>query len=165
MMTGEEYLELIYKESRTKSLEIDIKIPEIFVLSTSVIIVYLSTLTNKNLLFLFIVFLFFCVILLSLLSLWEARKMHTTTVFVISGALDKLRIYKSTQFNTQEEAQNELMKITEENKKESKIGKFKHNSIKYQRLAFLCFSAGLILLLVHSFWDELIGFFSSLCSF
>lgn len=165
MMTGEEYLELSYKESRSKSLEIDIKIPEVFILSTSVIIIYLSTLTNKNFLFLFIVFLFFCVILLSILSLWEAREMHTTTVFEVSGALEKLRTYKSTQFNSLEEAKNELMKIVEESEKGSKIRRFKQSSITYQRVAFLCFSVGLILLLIHSFWDELIGFLSSLCSF
>jgi len=160
-MTGEEYLELIYKESRSKSLEVDIKIPEVFILSTSVIIVYLSTLTNKNPLFLFIVFLFFGVIFLSLLSLWEARKMHTTTVFEVSGALDKLRTYKSTHFNTLEEAKNELMKIIEENKKESKIAIFKQNTITYQRVSYLLFLAGLILLLLHSFWEQLISFLLS----
>jgi len=92
---GLQCLQYQYEEHRKKFLEIDIKIPEVFILSSSVVVVYLSSL--KQLPFLILLSAFVCfgiTITSSIISLWKIREFHRQATLNISKSLGKFRIFE-----------------------------------------------------------------------
>jgi len=153
---NEQPLDFIYKESHGIALQADLKIPETFILSNSVIIVYISTLTDKNFPFYIAVVSFFAVITLSLTSLWKIRNIHVETALSVSDSQAKFRELSRKTFRSVEELQVKIKEINEAYvPKGERIRSLRNLIIFLQRLSFLFFIYGLVGLILQPLWGNL----------
>ncbi len=150
------------EESRNKALELDIKIPETFILSISVIIVYLSNIADKNPLYTCSVILFFIAIFLSLLSLWKTRELHADVYFRARNSLSQLKIITKRSFKKPEEVEKRKLELDRLLKKYAPLEKYglKKTITSLQRITFILFFFGLIFLSLQPFWTKIISFLS-----
>jgi len=155
--SGPQGLEFIYEKSREKFLEIDIEISKAFILATSVVLVYLSAVSELNHAFFLAAFFLFLTIIISLVSLWKLRYLHQETSLTTKNSID--RFYQAdrefNQDNNSEKFKQEVDNILQE-KGKNKIKHFRKWVDITQFLSLSFFTIGLIFTLAaNNFWGKI----------
>lgn len=162
MSNGLEELGKKMNISRDISLQMDVKIPEVFVLSTSVIIIYLSTIQDKeNPLYIFSVILFFLAIFLSLISLWKIRGLHANIYIAGKKGYSEIITTMEKSFTSVEKMKEAFNKIIKDNP----INLLKNTKkliVSLQRITFIFFGFGLLFLFLQPIWNDIISWIISI---
>ena len=74
-----------------KFLDLDTRIPEIFILATSVVMIFLSTIPQKDCFYWISFIMFVLVLIISLLILFFAKGLYKNVVEVSGGFLNRIR--------------------------------------------------------------------------
>jgi len=102
MQEGSKYLDTLKNLAREKLTELDIKIPEFFILATSIIIIFLST-EGKSIL---PILIFIFILLLAIISIFLVRRIHQLLFDKISkteGEIEKINLDVASRNISQEE--------------------------------------------------------------
>lgn len=147
-MEGRGRLDFIYKESRRLFLEGEFKVPEFFLLATSIIIVYLSTIQRLDFLFVITTVSFFIVISLAIKMLWFLREIHREVTSKTSEKLDQIGTFL---IEKDPQKIKEMMKIDT-----SKITLYRNKFLRSEHFCNTIFIFGLFCLLSIQTWWELV---------
>jgi len=165
MKDGIEALEDIYKEHREKALDMDSKISESFILATSVIIIYASTVSIKNLFFIISEICFFIEITMALWSLWKLRIMHASAVISSRNGLEQIRNFINKDFSgyTIEKVKNEIQELKKIDP--SPVGKVRAEITFLQKICFYTFLIGLVFIALQPVQNQFFDFFKNIFIF
>lgn len=147
-MNGTEWLQFMYKESRRLFLEGEFKVPEFFLLATSIIIVYLSTIQRLDFLFVMATISFFIVIFLAMKMLWFLREIHREIASKTSKKLDQIRTFLIEKDPQKIE---EMMKVDA-----GKVGIYRNKFLRREHFCNTIFIFGLFCLLSIQTWWKLV---------
>jgi len=91
MENGFKNLEEKKDKAMEKFLDLDTKIPEVFILATSVVMIFLSTISQKDCFYWLSFVMFGLVLIISLIVLFFAKGLYKNIVEISGGFLDKIR--------------------------------------------------------------------------